>query len=321
MNPNPTEGRLVYGIDAATRHGIEQDWLFLALLLVTLAVLVLVFGLMLQYVIRYRASNPLERGKIATRTFGYEIAWTAATLIVFFGLFIWGADLYARIWDPPNDALKIYVVGKQWMWKFEHPGGQRELNALHIPVNRQVELMMTSEDVIHSMGIPAFRFKRDVLPGRYEAIAFTPIEVGEYHLFCDQFCGTDHSRMVGVVDVMSGPDYQKWLAINATAGGLAAEGRALFTRFGCGGCHNVGLGTGGGTVHAPPLAGLYGSPVPMTDGTVVVADDRYIRDCILNPGSVHVASYENLMPNFSGQLTEDDVIKLVAYIKSLATAR
>ncbi|MBV9757778.1 MAG: cytochrome c oxidase subunit II, partial [Alphaproteobacteria bacterium] len=157
MTANPVEGRLVYGIDAATRHAIEQDWLFLALLLVSLAVLVLVFGLMLRYVIRYRASSTLERGSIASRTFGYEIAWTAATLVVFFGLFVWGADLYARIWDPPQDALKIYVVGKQWMWKFEHPGGQRELDALHIPVNRPIELMMTSEDVIHSMGIPAFR--------------------------------------------------------------------------------------------------------------------------------------------------------------------
>ena len=318
MTPRPIEGRLVYGIDAASRHAIEQDWLFLALLLVTLAVLILVFGLMLQYVVRYRAASGIERGQIAKRTFGYEIAWTAATLAVFFGLFVWGADLYARIWQPPPNALKIYAVGKQWMWKFEQPGGQRELDVLHVPVNRPIELVMTSEDVIHSMGIPAFRFKRDVLPGRYEAVSFTPVQTGEYHLFCDQFCGTDHSRMIGVVTVMSGPDYQKWLAATAVAGGLAAEGRALFTRFGCGGCHNVGPGTGGGTVRAPSLVGLYGSPVPLSDGTVVIADDRYIRDSILNPGAQVVASYENLMPNFSGQLAEEDVIKLIAYIKSLA---
>lgn len=318
MNPSPIQGRLIYGIDAASRHAIEQDWLFLALLLVTLAVLVLVFGLMFQYVVSYRSDSGIERGKIATRTFGYELAWTFATLLVFFGLFVWGADLYARIWQPPRDALKIYVVGKQWMWKFEHPGGQRELNALHVPVDRSIELLMTSEDVIHSMGIPAFRFKRDVLPGRYEAVSFTPVQIGAYHLFCDQFCGTDHSRMIGVAYVMSGPDYQKWLAANPLARDLVAEGRTLFTRFGCGGCHNVGPGTGGGTVRAPSLVGLYGSPVPLSDGSVVVADDRYIRDSILSPGAQIVAGYENLMPNFSGQLSEEDVIKLIAYIKSLA---
>jgi cytochrome c oxidase subunit 2 len=237
---------------------------------------------------------------------------------VFFGLFVWGADLYARIWQSRKDALTIYVIGKQWMWKAEHPGGQREINALHIPAKRPIQLVMTSEDVIHSVGIPAFRLKRDVLPGRYEAVAFEATEAGAYHLFCDQFCGTDHSRMIGLVTVMSGPDYGKWLAQNGTSGGLAAEGRELFTRFGCGGCHNVGPGTGGGTVRSPPLVGLYGSPVPLSDGRVVTADDRYIRDCILNPGAQTVASYEPLMPNFSSQLSEEDVVKLIAYIKSLA---
>jgi len=319
MNPSPSGGRLQYGIDAASRHAVEADWLFLALLLVSLAVLALVFGLMLRYVVHYRADSGVERGKIAERTFGYEISWTIAMLVVFFGLFVWGADLYARIWQPPESALKIYVVAKQWMWKAEHEGGQREINALHVPVNRPVELVMTSEDVIHSMGIPAFRFKRDVLPGRYESIAFLANEIGAYHLFCDQFCGTDHSRMIGVVTVMSGPDFQSWLAENGTSGGLAGEGRALFTRFGCGGCHNVGPGTGGGTVRAPSLVGLYGSPVPLADGRVVIADDRYIRDCILDPGAQIVASYEPLMPNFSSQLSEEDVVKLIAYIKSLAS--
>lgn len=321
MNASVSDGRLEYGIDAASRHAVETDWLFLGLLLVSLAVLVLVFGLMLRYVIHYRAGGSVERGKVAERTFGYEMAWTIATLVVFFGLFIWGADLYARIWQPARDAIKIYIVGKQWMWKIEHPGGQREINALHIPVNRPVELVMTSEDVIHSVGIPAFRFKRDVLPGRYESVPFQATEIGEYHLFCDQFCGTDHSRMVGTVFVMSDPDYQKWLAENGTSGGLAAEGRTLFTHFGCGGCHNVGPGTGGGTVRAPPLVGLYGSPVPLSDGTVVIADDRYIRDSILDPGAQIVASYQNLMPDFSSQLSEEDVVKLIAYIKSLAPGR
>jgi len=318
MNPNPIGGRLDYGIPAASANAPESDWLLLALLLISLAVLVLVFGLMLRYMIRYRADSGVERGKVAERTFKFEISWTIATLVVFFGLFVWGADLYARMWQPPTDALRIYVVGKQWMWKVEHPGGQREIDALHVPVDRDIELLLTSEDVIHDFAVPAFRLRRDVLPGRYEAIPFRATEIGAYHLFCDQFCGTDHSRMIGVIYVMSGPDYQNWLARNAAAGGLVAEGRELFTRFGCGGCHNVGPGTGGGTVRAPSLVGVYGSPVPLSDGTVVAADDRYIRDSILDPGAQIVASYQNLMPNFSGQLSEEDVLKLIAYIKSLA---
>ncbi len=321
MNPylyGSAQGRLIYGLDAASRHAVQADWLFFALLLVSLGVLALVFGLMLVFLFRYHANSGVERGKIADRTFKYEISWTTATLLAFFGLFVWGAIQYTHVWASPPNALKIYVVGKQWMWKVEHLGGQREINAIHVPVNRPITLLMTSEDVIHSVGIPAFRFKRDVLPGRYKSVTFYPIEIGAFHLFCDQYCGVEHSRMVGVVYVMSGPDYQKWLSRNGTAGGLVAEGRALFTKFGCGGCHNVGPGTGGGYIRAPSLVGLYGSPVPLSNGSVVTADDGYIRDSILNPGEKIVASYKNRMPNFSGQLGEEDVIKLIAYIKSLA---
>jgi len=305
-------------LPSASVHAVEIDWLMAALLGVTMAVLALVFGLMLLYVVRYRHSSPLDRGDVAQKTWRIEVGWTTATLVVFFGLFLWGANLYVRLFQPPANAMKISVIGKQWMWKVEHSGGQHEINALHVPVNRPVELLMTSEDVIHDFAIPAFRIKHDVLPGRYENLWFTATETGTYHLFCTQFCGTDHSAMVGEIVVLSGPDFQHWLTETGASETLAAQGRTLFTRYGCGGCHFADGRGGNGTVRAPPLDGLYRHPVPLSDGTVVTADDRYIRDSILLPNSQVVAGYAPLMPSFSGVVTEEDLIRLIAYIKSLA---
>ena len=189
----------------ASANAGELDGLLLALLGITAAVLFLVFGLIWLYAIRYRASHKMHRGEPGKKTWRFETAWTVATLIAFFGLFVWGADLFVRQTRPPPDTLKIYVVGKQWMWKVEHPGGQREIDALHIPVGENVQLLMTSEDVIHDFAIPAFRVKHDVLPGRFETLWFRPTEIGEYHLFCTQFCGTDHSVMGGTITVQSRP--------------------------------------------------------------------------------------------------------------------
>ncbi|CAH2600596.1 Cytochrome c oxidase polypeptide II [Rhodovastum atsumiense] len=299
-----------------SNHAPELDLLFGALLLITAAVLLLAFGLIWTYVIRYRASNPLDRGGLAQKTWRMEVAWTTATLLVFFGLFIWGADLYTRLFLPPEDTLKVWVVGKQWMWKVQHPGGQREINALHVPVNRPVQLIMTSEDVIHDFFIPGFRIKRDVLPGRYTTLWFRADRLGSYHLFCAQFCGTDHSRMIGEVIVMEPADFDIWLAENGGGATLAEAGQGLFIRYGCSGCHG-----GRSSVHAPPLEGVYGSPVPLSDGSVVVADDRYIHDSILYPGAQVAAGYAPLMPSFAGQIIEEDLVKLVAYIRSLAGAR
>lgn len=305
-------------LPSASVHASKIDWLMAALLGVTLAVLALVFGLLLLYVVRYRHSNPLNRGAVAQKTWRIEIGWTAATLVAFFGLFLWGAYLYVRLFQPPDGTLKISVIGKQWMWKAEHAGGQHKINALHVPVNRPIELLMTSEDVIHDFAIPAFRIKRDVLPGRYESLWFTATEVGTYHLFCTQFCGTDHSVMGGEVVVLSGPDFQRWLTETGASETLAAQGRTLFTRYGCSGCHMAEGRGGNGTVRAPPLDGVYRHPVPLADGTVVNADDRYIRDSILLPESQVVAGYAARMPSFSGVVTEEDLLRLIAYIKSLA---
>jgi cytochrome c oxidase subunit II len=305
-------------IPAASAEASESDWLLAALLGASLLVLLLVFGLMLLYVIRYRHDSTLDRGKVASKTFGIEIGWTAATLVVFFGLFIWGANLFARIYQPHANALTISVIGKQWMWKIEYPGGQHEINALHIPVNRDVQLLLTSEDVIHDFGLPGFRLKRDVLPGRYEALWLRADRLGSYHIFCDQFCGTDHASMIGTLTVMSGPDYQHWLEQNGTSTSLVAEGHELFIRYGCDGCHQNGLSGGGGAVRAPSLNGLFMSPVPLSDGSTVIADDRYIHDSILYPKEQIVASYDPVMPSFDHVIGVEDLLKIIAYVKSLA---
>ncbi len=304
----------------AASNASEVDGLMLALLLLSGLIMALVLGLMVTFVWRYRHNSGIDRGKIGERTWRIETAWTVATLLLFFGLFVWGAHLYVRLMQPPPDALKVYAIGKQWMWKIEHAGGQREINTLHVPVSTQVAVMLTSEDVIHDFFVPAFRIKHDVLPGRYETVWFRAIKTGTYHLFCSQFCGTDHASMVGEVIVMTKPDYQRWLEQNGTSGSLVAQGQALFMRFGCSGCHGsngAGGAQSGSTVRAPRLAGLYGSPVTLSDGSVVIADDRYIRDCILLPEKERVASYPAVMPSFAGQIGEEDLLKLIAYIKSL----
>ena len=297
-----------------TGNAISTDWLLLGLLLVSAAVLALVFGLMLYYLVRYRYNSPVNRGDVRERSFWFEMSWTIATLVVFFGLFIWGSFIYIDDFQPPSDALKIYVVAKQWMWKVEHAGGQREIDALHVPVNKSIELIMTSQDVIHDFFVPAFRIKRDILPGQYETLWFRAREAGTYQLFCAQFCGTSHAAMIGDVYVLSDPDYSDWLAHNATSDTLVAQGHALFIRDGCDGCHG-----GQGTVRAPSLIGLFGSPVPLSDGTTIIADDAYIRNSILQPGKQIVASFAPVMPSFAGVISEDDVLKLVAYVESLAT--
>jgi cytochrome c oxidase subunit II len=299
----------------------EIDHLIIALVLISGAVLALVFGLILLYAFKYRAGSNVDRGALARKTWRLETAWTVATLVAFFGLFIWGADLYVRLFQPPADAMKIYVVAKQWMWKVEHPGGQREIDAMHLPVGRPVELVMTSEDVIHDFSVPAFRIKYDVLPGRYETLWFQADRPGTYHLFCTQLCGVDHAAMVGEIVAMPAPQFQEWLERNDAGETLAATGKTLFMRYGCSGCHG-GNGVGGdqaaSTVRAPALAGLYGSPVTLADGRMVTADDRYIRDCILLPDQQRVASYPPVMPSFAGQIGEEDLIAIIAYIKSLA---
>jgi cytochrome c oxidase subunit II len=294
-------------------YGGDIDLLFIGLLAISLAVALLLFILLLVFAIRYRAGSKADRSHPVRKTWYWEIGWTTLTLLGFLGLFVWGASLYLDVYRDTPDAMPIYVVAKQWMWHVQHQGGQREINELHIPVHRSVQLIMASQDVIHSFFVPAFRVKHDVVPGRYQNLWFRADKTGEFQLLCAEFCGTDHSRMIGRIVVMEPHDFETWLSHQQAPGTLAREGADLFRQLGCSGCH-----VGQGTVRAPALDGLFGKPVPLQDGTVVVADDRYIRDSILMPASQVAAGYAPVMPSFAGRVSEDELIRLVAYIKSLS---
>jgi cytochrome c oxidase subunit II len=263
--------------------------------------------------VRYRRGSTADRSGRHGDAFGVELTWTLVPSALFLLAFIWSLSLFAVARIPPADARTIYVVAKQWMWKIEHPGGQREINTLHVPVDEPVRLTMTSQDVIHSFYVPAFRVKQDVLPGRYTQLWFTATKLGSFPLECTQYCGTDHAKMGGAIVVMRRAEYTGWLAGHAGAGTLAAQGAQLFRSHGCSGCHSPNA-----TVHAPELAGLFGQAVALADGRTVIADERYLRDCILLPAGQVVAGYPPLMPSFSGQLTEEEVLALIAYIKSIA---
>jgi cytochrome c oxidase subunit 2 len=225
---------------------------------------------------------------------------------------VWGALLYFRIYNPPTNAMNIYVVGKQWMWKAEHQGGQHEINALHVPVGRPVQLTMISQDVFHSFSVPDFRIKREVIPGRYSTVWFQATTPGTYHLFCTQYCGTNHSQMIGEVTAMTPDDFQKWLQQSTSGMSLAQNGERLFASMGCNSCHN-----GTAAARGPNLAGVYGSKLQLTNGSEVLVNDAYLRDAILNPSEHVTAGYTPIMPTYQGQVSEDGLIDLVEYIKEL----
>ena len=272
---------------------------------------------MFRFCAHYRRNNEAaDRSHWTEKSWRWEVGWTTASFVVFLGLYAWGADIYLREHHPPPDAQDIYAVGKQWMWKIEHTGGQREINALHVALNRPVRLVMTSQDVIHGFFVPAFRLKQDVVPGRYVTLWFDPDRTGRYALYCSQFCGTAHAEMGGFVDVMAPGDFQKWLAANASDATLAGDGAVLFHKTGCDGCHGVGA-----SVSAPPLTGIFGRPVALRAGGSTIADEDFIRGAILEPAEHAVAGYAPVMPSFAGQLDEEQVVALVAYIKSLGSAK
>jgi len=269
---------------AVSTTGGEIDRLMGAMMAVSFAVLLLVFGLMFLFIVRYRAGSPIDRGHPAEgKSWRLEIGWTTVTLAIFFGLFLWGAKLYARIYLAPSDSYKIHVVGKQWMWKLEYPEGQHEINSLHVPVGRAIQLIMTSEDVIHDFAVPALRIKQDVVPGRYQSVWFEATRPGVYHLYCTQFCGTDHAAMGGSVTVMSEADFAVWLSAQDNTVTLASQGKALFISKGCDGCHE-----GRGSVKAPRLNGL------RLDETALWAAMRH---------------------PFMGPLSNDELVKLVAFLE------
>jgi cytochrome c oxidase subunit 2 len=287
------------------------DALYFFLVLMTVVGMALVVSLILGFSIMYRK----EKSPVATQIEGstlLEATWTIIPLAIFLVTFVWGALLYFRIYNPPTNAMNIYVVGKQWMWKAEHPGGQHEINALHIPTGRPVQLTMISQDVFHSFSIPAFRVKREVIPGRYSTVWFNATEPGTYHLFCTQYCGTNHSAMIGQIVAMSPADYKKWTEESTSGTSLAQNGERLYSSLGCNSCHN-----GSASARGPSLAGVYGSKLQLTNGSQVLVNDAYLRDAILNPSQNITAGYAPIMPTYQGQISEEGLIDLVEFIKNL----
>ncbi|MGE0717110.1 MAG: cytochrome c oxidase subunit II [Alphaproteobacteria bacterium] len=304
---------LAPSVVAASAHARSVDVLMIGFMALVVLLSAPVFVLLVVFAVKYRRGKPAYRAHPVNRNVWLETSWAVIPFILTVVFFAWATKLYADLFHPPADALRIDVVAKQWMWKFQHRGGQRELNELHVPAGEPVALTMASQDVIHSLYIPALRVKQDVVPGRYTTLWFQADVPGVYRLTCAEFCGTDHSVMGGHVVVLSRSDFARWLAEAGVDRSLAAEGAALFVARGCSGCHGAAS-----TVHAPSLAGLYGGPVPLEDGRTVVADDQYIRDSILLPQSQIAAGYPHIMPTYANVLGEEDVLKLVAYIRSLA---
>jgi len=301
---------------AASDYAERIDNIFWLLCTVSGLILLLVMALVITFVIRYRRGSQVERGELPpSLKHEVEIGWTAATLFLFLFIFWWAASAELAALSPPRNALEIHVVAKQWMWRFQHPGGAREIDTLHVPADTAVRLAMTSEDVIHDLYLPALRLKQDILPDRYTYLSFTATKPGTYYLTCAEFCGTDHSRMGGKFVVLSPAEYARWTAAQPEGDDLAHQGEALFRTLGCSGCH-----TPGSSVHAPDLRGVYGRLVHLSDGRTVTADEAYLRDSILLPNKDVVAGFSPIMPSFKGVATEADLVKLIAYLKSLSAS-
>lgn len=297
----------------ASKNAEQVDFAFLMVFLIAAAIFLLLFVLLVIFAVRYRAGTAARRGPLPNvLRREIEIGWTSATTFTFIFIFWWfvGGGFVPPLAAP--NQLEIHVVAKQWMWKAEHPSGAREIDALHIPVDTPIHLVMTSQDVIHSFFVPVFRLKQDVLPARDTDLGFTATQIGEFHLFCAEFCGTQHSHMTGSITVMTPPDYARWLRDQPHGQTLADRGETLFAHFGCGACHAPDS-----QVNAPKLAGLYGSLVRLQDGRRLPADEAYLRDAILHPRQSAPAGYPAIMPSYAGVAAADDVDALVAYVKSL----
>lgn len=304
--------RIALWPEAASTTAHQVDLLFWFLFAVCGSVGLLVAVLLIGFAIRYRRRRAEDLNPEAThQSHALEWFWTLTPLAFFLVMFLWGAWVYFGAYRPPDDAMTIYGIGKQWMWKFQHPEGQREIDMLHVPVGRPVRLLLTSEDVIHSLFIPAFRIHMDLLPERYTSVWFQATRPGTYHLFCSQYCGTGHAGMIGQVVVMPPDEYEQWLQSGAE-GSLATQGRQVFLKYRCLSCHS-----GDAEARAPVLEDLYHSRVQLSDGSTVLADENYLRESILYPSAKIVAGWQNIMPTFKGQLSEEEIIALIGYIKSL----
>jgi len=299
--------------DSASTLSWKVDALYFFLSGVTIFFTLLISGVLIFFVLKYRRRSLHEVPRPVAGSHKLETLWSVIPFLIAMTMFAWGAQLYFEQFRAPQNAVEVYVVGKQWMWKIQHTTGQREINQLHVPVGRKVKLIMTSEDVIHDFFIPAFRIKTDVLPGRYTSQWFEATKPGTYHLFCAEYCGMNHSGMIGSVIVMEPRDFDNWLSGNTNQQAPAVAGQQLFQTLGCASCHGA-AGEGG---RGPALAGLFGSRVSLASGQTVTADEGYIRESIVNPQGKLVTGFGPIMPTFQGQVTEDQLVQLVAFIKSL----
>jgi len=305
-------GKLPLFPEQASTFAPDVDHLLLFLLAVAVFFTVIIFGAIFYFAIRYRRRSEQELPRHVHTGMALEIIWSVIPFGLTMIMFTWGAAIFFKESRPPDDALPIYVVGKQWMWKLQHMEGQREINELHVPLGRSIKLTMTSEDVIHSFFVPAFRTKQDVVPGRYSTTWWKPTKAGKYHLFCAEYCGTRHSGMIGWIYVMEPQDYQKWLSGGAASGSMAENGAKLFQDLACSNCHKAD-----GSGRCPSLVGLFGRDVKLSDGRIVRADEAYVRESILQPNAKIVAGFQPVMPTFQGLVTEEGVLSLIEYVKSL----
>jgi cytochrome c oxidase subunit 2 len=290
----------------------EVDALFFFIVAVTVFFTVAVSIAAVYFAVKYRRRSDADRPAEIHGSLLLELTWTLVPLGIVVVMFVWGAKVFFHMNRPPDDAMTVSVVGKRWMWKLQHPTGQREINELHVPLGRAVKLVITSEDTIHSFFVPAFRIKKDAVPGRYNVAWFRATKTGTYHLFCAEYCGTEHSKMIGRVVVMEPEAYQTWLAGGPPAESPLVAGEKLFTELNCVTCHRPDHAGRG-----PVLQGIFGRPVKLASGDTVVADEAYVRESIVNPAARVVAGYQPVMPTYQGQVSEEQLIALVAYIESL----
>ena len=307
--------KLQFFPDAASTVASEVDLFYILMVILCGTVALGIATFLIYQVLRYHRRRDNELPPQIKNYIPAEALWIGIPFFLFMGMFAWGAKLYFDIERPPNNAIEVFAVGKQWMWKVQYPTGQREINELHVPVGVPIRLTMTSQDVIHSFFVPAFRTKQDVLPRRYTTTWFQATKPGKYHLFCAEYCGTKHSGMIGYVYAMAPRDYQLWLEQGAAEGSLASQGGKLFHQFGCSNCHHFD-----NSGRCPNLRNLYGSTVQLEGGGTVIADDAYIRESILDPRAKIVWGWQPIMPTFQGQISEDQVIALISFIKSIGTA-
>jgi cytochrome c oxidase subunit 2 len=303
--------------DSASTLSGDVDALYFYISGVTVFFTLLISAVIIFFAIRYRRRNPFEIPRPIEGSTKLETLWSVIPLLIAMSIFVWGAKLYFAQYRPPRNAMEVYVVGKQWMWKFQHSTGQREINELHVPVGRKIKLIMATEDVIHDVFIPAFRIKVDVVPGKYTTEWFEATKAGRYHLFCAEYCGMNHSGMGGWVVVMEPTEFDNWLSGNANQMSPAAAGQQIFESLGCVSCHGAN-GEGG---RGPALLGVFGSNVILNNGQTVKADEGYIRESILNPQAKIVSGFGPIMPSFQGQVNEEQLLQLVAYVKSLSTPK